>query len=341
MTSTDNQTAVYGGWGKTPLGYVEGDSTMEISFTDAMFYEDLYAIGGTGSIATGIDTSVKGGGMYTVLTGPKIELPFQVNPTNVQIKGFTVGDTATAGKFTVTYDDVTKISTIAFYAGDVVVGESLLVTYERRVAKASVTTVTTTGGSARGSLTLTWAVMSSGDDCTQAAIVGYYHLKVPRVMVTTRPSLDTSRGSAATPNVVFSAIDAHRGDDKWYDLIFEELDNGIPSTDYSGGAFIWDDTSSGNLTQVKLATLAIGTETLTPTPFDPDTFAYTVNAANASDTVTATATGGAGVAITVNGVAKNSGDEITWDTGNNTVVIIVTKAGSASSTYIVTVIKAA
>lgn len=27
MTSTDNSTAVYGGWGKTPLGFIEGDAT--------------------------------------------------------------------------------------------------------------------------------------------------------------------------------------------------------------------------------------------------------------------------------------------------------------------------
>lgn len=241
MTATDNSTAVYGGWGKTPLGFIEGDATMEISYTDAMFYRDMYSISGTGTTTTGTDTTVKGGGVYTVTTGPVLEIPFQVNLANIQINGFDVQGTGTAatGKPVAAYDSTNKKTTITFAADDVAVGDNILVTYERRVAKADVTTVTTTGGTARGSLTMTWAVMSSGDDCTQASTIGYLHLKVPRVMVTTRASLDTSRGSAATPNIVFSAIDAHRGDNKWYDLIWEPLADGDISTDYTGD-IIWD-----------------------------------------------------------------------------------------------------
>lgn len=243
MTSTDNYTGVYGGWGKTPLGFIEGDSTMEISYTDAMFYRDMYSVSSAGStVAVGGDTSVKGGGMYTVKTGLIIEIPFQVNTANIQIAGFQVLGTGTAaeGKPVAAYDSTNKKTTITFYTGDVAIGDDLLVTYERAVAKADVTTITTTGGSARGSLTMTWPVMSAGDDCSQASIVGYWHLKVPRVMVTTRASLDTSRGSAATPNIVFSAVDAHRGDKKWYELIFEELDDGAISTDYGADPIVWD-----------------------------------------------------------------------------------------------------
>lgn len=241
MTATDNNTAVYGGWGMTPLGYIQGDGTLEISYTDAMFYSDMYAVGSTSQVSPGVDTTVRGGGYYTVETGPKITIPFQLNTANIQIKGFTVAATGTAaaGTAVAAYDSTKKETTITFASGDVTVGDNILVTYERAVAQADVTSITTDGGTARGSLTMTWAVMSSGDDCTQASKIGLWHLKVPRVMVTTRASLDTSRGSAATPNIVFSAIDAHRGDNKWYDLIYEPLDDGQISTDYAG-TITWD-----------------------------------------------------------------------------------------------------
>lgn len=244
MTNTDNSTAVYGGWNKSPIGYIEGDSTMEISYTDAMFYRDMFAVSSVSTTATK-DTAIRGGGVYTVKTVSSdlvVELPFQVNLTTIQIAGFSVKSTgsAAAGEPVAAYDSTNKKTTITFYAGDVTVGDDLIVTYERRVASADVTTITTGGGSARGSLTMTWAVMSSGDDCSQASIVGYLHLQVPRVMVTTRASLDTSRGTAATPNIVFAAIDAHRGDNKWYDLVWEPLTNGAISTDYAAGDFVWD-----------------------------------------------------------------------------------------------------
>lgn len=242
MTNTDNPTAVYGGWGKTPLGFIEGDATMEISYTDAMFYQDMFTVSSAGTtVSHDAQTTVRGGGIYTVKTGLKIEIPFQVNTANIQIAGFDVqsSGTAAAGKPVAAYDSTNKKTTITFAADDAVVGDDMLVTYERAVAKAEVTTITTVGGAARGSLTMTWAVMSAGDDCSQAAVKGYLHLKVPRVMVTTRASLDTSRSTASTPNIVFSAIDAHRGDNKWYDLIYEPLTDGAISTEYSGD-ITWD-----------------------------------------------------------------------------------------------------
>lgn len=202
-----------------------------------MFYQDMYTVCATGT-ATTKDTSIKEGGIFTVLTGLIVEMPFQANTSNIKVSGLTLGTTAAAGVFTAAYDSTNHKTTLTFYEGDVAVGDSIRVTYERRVAHADVTTIPTTGGTSRGELTLTWAVMSPGDDCTQASISGYWHLYVPRVMVTTRASLDTSRGTAATPNIVFSAIDAHRGDGEWYELIFEETETGAYATDYTGD-IIW------------------------------------------------------------------------------------------------------
>lgn len=126
-----------------------------------------------------------------------------------------------------------KATTVTFHADDVAEGDQVQIMYRRRIANGHVTEMLTTTGSARGELVVTWPVMSSGDDCTQAAIKGYYHLHVYRVRVSARPSLETSRGSSATPTVTFTALDAKRPDNKWYDLVYEELAaDGSISTDY-------------------------------------------------------------------------------------------------------------
>lgn len=87
-----------------------------------------------------------------------------------------------------------------------------------------------------------------------------------------------------------------------------------------------------------LSALTIGSLTLTPT-FDEDVTEYTATTSNASDAVTATATeDSAGVVIVANGDSIGSGADVTWATGENTVVITVTD-GSVSRTYTVTVTK--
>ena len=69
--------------------------------------------------------------------------------------------------------------------------------------------------------------------------------------------------------------------------------------------------------------------------------AYTASTSNASDTVTATGANGASVSIKANGTTVNSGSAATWNNGSNTVVVTVSKSGLVTSTYTVTVTKAA
>jgi len=88
-----------------------------------------------------------------------------------------------------------------------------------------------------------------------------------------------------------------------------------------------------------LSALAIGSLTLDPT-FASGTTAYTTTTTNAKDAVTATLTNaGDELAITVNGAAIDNGDDATWETGTNTVIITVTNSGGAQRQYIVTVTK--
>ena len=88
-----------------------------------------------------------------------------------------------------------------------------------------------------------------------------------------------------------------------------------------------------------LTALTIGSLTLTPA-FSAATTSYAASTSNATNAVTATASTGATAAITVNGSAITSGSSAAWQSGTNSVVIVVTE-GAASKTYTVTVTKEA
>lgn len=236
VNKTDTSNAVYGGWGRAPLGFIPGDAGMEISFTDAMFYEDMYSLLSTGTAFTS-DTDVWDFGTFEVKTGLIVELPFEVNVATggTIIEGKTQATTLAANKYTIAYDSTNKKTTITFNTGEFTVGDEVDIAYQRRVATPYGVNITSENGTARGALYLTYRVMSAGTDCTQAAAKGLYHVIVPRVMVTTPATLDTSRGSAATPQVTFSAIDSHRADGLWYRTVYEPLSStGAVSTDYTG-----------------------------------------------------------------------------------------------------------
>ena len=120
-------------------------------------------------------------------------------------------------------------------------------------------------------------------------------------------------------------IKARSGDDtttetynNWYQAVY------IPVT--SGAA--------------KLSAITIGSLALSPA-FAAGTTTYTASTSNASDTVSATGADGATVAITVNSTAHTSGTAATWNSGSNTVSITASKSGLTSTTYTVTVTKAA
>lgn len=85
----------------------------------------------------------------------------------------------------------------------------------------------------------------------------------------------------------------------------------------------------------ELTGITIGSLTLDPA-FDADVITYTASTTNASDTVSATAAEGVTVTIEANGTAIDSGDEVTWTPGDNTVTITASN-GVDTKTYTVTV----
>lgn len=105
--------------------------------------------------------------------------------------------------------------------------------------------------------------------------------------------------------------------DGWYSAVYEP--------DYSGSA-------------VSLSGLTIGSVNLSPT-FDADVKEYTAATSNATNTITATLNDNtADVVITVNGDSLTNGGSASWETGENTVNITVTK-GTSSKKYTVIVTK--
>lgn len=113
------------------------------------------------------------------------------------------------------------------------------------------------------------------------------------------------------PGAVQSAVDG------WFDSVYEP--------DYSG-------------TAVTLSDLTIGSIRLSPA-FDSDVKEYTAATSNATNTITATLNDNtADAVITVNGDSLTNGGSASWETGENTVNITVTK-GTSSKKYTVIVTK--
>lgn len=113
------------------------------------------------------------------------------------------------------------------------------------------------------------------------------------------------------PGAAQSAVDG------WFDSVYEP--------DYSG-------------TAVTLSDLTIGSISLSPA-FDADVTEYTAATSNATNTITATLNDNtADAVITVNGDSLTNGGSASWETGENTVNITVTK-GTSSKKYTVIVTK--
>lgn len=88
----------------------------------------------------------------------------------------------------------------------------------------------------------------------------------------------------------------------------------------------------------KLSALTLGSLTLNPA-FDADTTSYAAATTNATNTVTATAAdSGAAIVITNGSTPVANGSAATWETGENTLKIVVAN-GAATMTYTVKVTK--
>ena len=135
---------------------------------------------------------------------------------------------AAAGKYVVTITasgaETAGKTEIAFNTGDVAVGDTVRVTYQRRIVGGAAVSVETTSTAAKGSLFANWNVYSDGASCVDATIKGILHLIIYRCRVTALPGFSNSYKTAGTNSLTFAAMDARRADKKMFDLIYEPLD---------------------------------------------------------------------------------------------------------------------
>lgn len=243
MSNTANTQTITGGQGSYPLAYIDTDKTLEFTFASSQFSLDMFQMANATNIVDG-DFGTLETKRYEVETGLKITIPYECQTGSVKIRGMEEATTAAAGKFSVSITaataDTAGKTEVTFNEGDATVGDTIRVSYRRRVVGASKMTVTTKATTAKGALYAHWPVYSSGTDCTESSVKGWLHLYLPRCRVTALPGFDNSYKSASTNSVTFAAIDPKRADEKMYDLYYEPLDADGAIVAKSSGTVVWN-----------------------------------------------------------------------------------------------------
>lgn len=195
MTNTANTLTITGGQGAYPLAYIDTDKTLEFTFSSSQFNLDMFQMANATTITDG-DFGTLESKRFEVGTGLKITIPYECQAGSVKIRGLEEATTAAAGKFTVAITAATAETAgsteVTLYEGDAAVGDTIRVSYRRRVVGASKVTVTTKSTTAKGAMYAHWPVYSSGSDCSESAVKGWLHLYLPRCRVTALPGFDNS-----------------------------------------------------------------------------------------------------------------------------------------------------
>lgn len=243
MNNTANTQTITGGQGNYPLAYIDTDKTLEFTFSSSQFTLDMFQMANATNLTDG-DFGTLETKRFEVTTGLKLTIPYECQTGSVKIRGLAEASTAAAGKYTVTITAAAAATAgtteVTFYEGDATVGDTIRVSYRRRVVGASKMTVTTKATTAKGALYAHWPVYSSGTDCTESSIKGWLHLYLPRCRVTALPGFDNSYKTASTNSVTFAAIDPKRADEKMYDLYYEPLDENGAIVTKSSGTVVWN-----------------------------------------------------------------------------------------------------
>ena len=243
MTAGHNMITITGGQGNFPLAYIDTDSTLEFTFESSQFNAEIFEMANGTTIVEG-DFGMLESDRYDVASGLTIELPFEVKTGSVVIRGLTEDSTAAAGKFSVAITPsaaaVDGKTVITFYEGDVTVGQTVRVAYQRRLISSAKVPVKTTSTTAKGELFAHWPIYSDGTSCADAAVKGILHLHIYRVRVTALPGFSNSYKQAATNGLTFAAMDPKRGGKQMYDLVYEPMDgNGNIVTKSSAASVDW------------------------------------------------------------------------------------------------------
>lgn len=226
FTNTSNVLEITGGWSQYPLAYIDTTKVLELAFTSAEFSLDMFEMANAVALQAATEPILKSA-LLEVGAGLVVTVPEKYATTpelNVFVNGFTmVASPATAESGDITVASATDNTTLTFYAGDVAVGDTILVSYMHTPVNGQALYVPTSSGSARGELFVHYPVYSSGKDCTDASIKGYLTLNLYRVRVTELPGLDSSYKSETNPGMKFSAIEPGRADGRMFALVYEAV----------------------------------------------------------------------------------------------------------------------
>jgi len=227
MTAGHNMITITGGQGNFPLAYIDTDSTLEFTFESSQFDAEIFEMANGVKIEEG-DFGMLESQRYDVEAGLKIEIPYEVKSGSVVIRGLEEASSAAEGKFKVEITAATAETAgkavVTFYEGDVAVGQTIRVAYQRRVVGAAKVPVKTTSTTAKGELFAHWPIYSDGTNCADAAIKGLLHLHIYRVRVTALPGFSNSYKQSSTNGLTFAAMDPKKGKKQMYDLVYEPLD---------------------------------------------------------------------------------------------------------------------
>ena len=226
-----NYTEINAGWSLYPVAYLPGQSTFEMSITSGKFEADLFVMTNATEFATNaayampitefllpdaskqviLDKTPAEGSIR--ITWPKASDSdtgyMDVSTSNTPGEGEVLLDTNSSGK-----------SRLTFHTGDIPANTYVQVSYEYTVTAQEAKI--DNRSSARGEAVMKYPVYGSGENCTDAAIIGYVIVRVFNARVTAQPGFDASYKNANTFQFTLAAMDAKRTDNAVYSIAYVE-----------------------------------------------------------------------------------------------------------------------
>jgi len=242
MSDTSNSLTVSGGQGRSPLAYIDTDRNTELTYTSSLFTLEMFEMANAEEIEEK-DYATLESRVCEIEDGLKVTLPFEVQRNSVKI----VNPRGLEPSLVIPHidGDITETirwTVIEFKASDVTVGQTIRISYKRRVVDGDRVTVKTDSTTAKGSFYAHYPLYSSGSDCTESSQKGTLHIYFPKCRATALPGFDASYKSAQAPGVTFSTIDPKRPDKKIFDIMYEDKSGEISLADTT---FVFSGFSDG------------------------------------------------------------------------------------------------
>lgn len=203
VTPNIQTTDINAGWSLFPVATLPGQSTFEMQLTSGEFNAELFAMANAVEKYTTATFGVPQTEWLKMDANKKVTLKHTPNDQPVSIKG--LNGSGQAADFTIDGNEITFTEAST---------ETMEISYEFDEQLEQI--LIDNKSSAIGECTLEYPVYSSGEDCTEASIIGYYYVRVFLARITAVPGFDASYKSAQTYQFTLTALDAsHRRNDEY------------------------------------------------------------------------------------------------------------------------------